>query len=203
MLPVRGVGAYDRLVPVSGPTKVDILSSGRKVKGGLNLWTVSVSFFKKELYKHLALAKPTDEQLAQGFTFPAGYVHLPDIVSDEWIKQLVAEQQVIVRSRRGFATRTEWRQLRPRNEALDARVYARAAVWLAGADRWSDQRWRNLEQQLGLDPPPLFNPPKTADQPSNQAAKSDMAVAQAPQAGNIAARPAPAARRRRVAYWNG
>jgi phage terminase large subunit GpA-like protein len=84
-------------------------------------------------------------------------VHLPEIVSDEWIKQLVAEQQVVIRSRRGFATRTEWRQLRPRNEALDCRTYARAAVWLAGADRWSDNRWHDLEQQLGLEAPP-FNP---------------------------------------------
>jgi phage terminase large subunit GpA-like protein len=157
VLPVRGIGAYDRLVPVSGPTKVEVMENGKRLRRGLNLWTVSASFFKQELYKHLGLAKPTDEQIAAGFTFPAGYVHLPDITSDEWIKQLVAEQQVIVRSRRGFATRTEWRQLRPRNEALDCRTYARAAVWLAGADRWSDARWHGLEQQLGLEAAP-FNP---------------------------------------------
>jgi phage terminase large subunit GpA-like protein len=157
VLPVRGIGAYDRLVPVSGPTKVEVLETGKRLRRGLNLWTVSVSFFKKEFYKHLGLVKPTTEQLAAGLTFPAGFVHLPDLVSDEWIKQLVAEQQVIIRSRRGFATRTEWRQLRPRNEALDCRIYARAAVWLAGADRWSDARWHGLEQQLGLDAPP-FNP---------------------------------------------
>jgi phage terminase large subunit GpA-like protein len=157
VLPVRGIGTYDRLVPVSGPTKIEVMENGKRLRRGLNLWTVSVSFFKKELYKHLGLAKPTNEQLAACFTFPAGYVHLSDLVSDEWIKQLVAEQQVIIRSRRGFATRTEWRQLRPRNEALDCRTYARAAVWLAGADRWSDVRWHGLEEQLGLQAPP-FNP---------------------------------------------
>lgn len=157
VLPVRGIGTYDRLVPVSGPTKVEVMENGKRLRRGLNLWTVSVSFFKKEFYKHLGLTKPTNEQLAAGFTFPAGYVHLPDIVSDEWIRQLVAKQQVIIRSRRGFATRTEWRQLRPRNEALDCRTYARAAVWLAGADRWSDARWHALEEQLGLKAPP-FNP---------------------------------------------
>ena len=42
---------------------------------------------------------------------------------------------------------------RPRNEALDCRVYARAAVWLAGADRWSNLKWRDLEIQLGLEEP--------------------------------------------------
>ena len=207
VLPVRGMGAYDRLVPVSGPTKVEVSATGQRLKRGLNLWTVSVSFFKKELYKHLALGKPTDEQLAQGFTFPAGYVHLPEIVSDEWIKQLVAEQQVIVRSRRGFAARTEWRQLRPRNEALDCRIYSRAAVWLAGVDRWSEARWRSLEEQLGLDPPPAPNPP----QPANETAK--MNVPLGPVAlnlgGDIRRRPARGLsqggppRRRRVAYWQG
>ncbi len=118
-------------------------------------------------------------------------MHLPEIVSDEWIKQLVAEQQVIVRSRRGFATRTESRQLRPRNEALDCRTYALAAVWLAGVDRWSDARWRTLEEQLGLDPP-ISNPPSPAIAPLGE-----------PLAGQIRARTTPSPRRRRIAYWQG
>jgi phage terminase large subunit GpA-like protein len=197
VLPVRGIGAYDRLVPVSGPTKIEVMANGQRFKRGLNLWTVSVSFFKKELYKHLGLSKPTDEQLAAGFTFPSGYIHLPDIVSDEWVRQLVAEQQVIIRSRRGFATRTEWRQLRPRNEALDCRVYARAAVWLAGADRWSETRWRSLEDQLGLEMAPEPNPPESPA--ANEEGKPDMMIA-----GDIRRRTVvkPAPRRRRVAYWS-
>jgi phage terminase large subunit GpA-like protein len=199
VLPVRGMGAYDRLVPVSGPTKVEVANTGKRLPRGLNLWTVSVSFFKKELYKHLGLSKPTDEQLAVGFTYPAGYVHLPETVSDEWIKQLVAEQQVIIRSRRGFATRTEWRQLRPRNEALDCRTYSRAAVWLAGVDRWSDNRWRQLEEQLGLDAPPSYNPVQSSAAPANEGAKSD----DVPVAGQLRVRRAASPRRRRIAYWQG
>ena len=39
-----------------------------------------------------------------------------------------------------------------RNEALDCRVYARAAAWIAGADRWSEEKWRDLEDQLGAAP---------------------------------------------------
>lgn len=153
VLAVKGMPAYDRLVPVGGPTRVEVMPNGERLKRGINLWTVSVSFFKKELYKQLNLVKPTDEQLREGLRFPAGYVHISNAASDEWMRQLVAEQQVIVRSRRGFAVRTEWRQLRARNEALDCRVYARAAVWLAGADRWSDAKWRDLETQLGLEEP--------------------------------------------------
>jgi phage terminase large subunit GpA-like protein len=197
VLPVRGIGTYDRLVPVSGPTKVEVLENGKRLRRGLNLWTVSVSFFKKEFYKHLGLPKPTDEQLAGGFTFPAGYVHLPEVVSDEWIKQLVAEQQVIIRSRRGFNARTEWRQLRPRNEALDCRTYARAAVWLAGADRWSDNRWHSLEEQLGLDAP-SFNPVPVPVQPREVVAEqlATASTVPAPIAGNIRRR----AGRRRVRW---
>ena len=38
-----------------------------------------------------------------------------------------------------------------RNEALDCRVYARAAAWILGADRWSDARWLELERQLAVE----------------------------------------------------
>jgi phage terminase large subunit GpA-like protein len=127
-------------------------------------------------------------------------------VSDEWVKQLVAEQQVIVRSRRGFSARTEWRQLRPRNEALDARVYARAAVWLAGVDRWSDNRWRALEEQLGLDAPPERKPVPVASQPVAAAPAPPLpAPSAAAMAGNLRAprSSSTGARRRRVSYWQG
>ena len=64
------------------------------------------------------------------------------------MKQLVAEQLVTVKTKRGF-TRLEWQKLRERNEALDCRVYARAAAWIAGADRWTEAMWRDLEGQIG------------------------------------------------------
>ena len=56
-----------------------------------------------------------------------------------------------VTTRRGFQ-KLEWQKLRERNEVLDCRVYARAAAWIAGADRWSGAKWRGLEDQLGLAP---------------------------------------------------
>ncbi|GIX11632.1 MAG: hypothetical protein KatS3mg116_3342 [Elioraea sp.] len=81
--------------------------------------------------------------------YPAGYVHLPRGMEAEWVKQLVAEQLVSVRTKRGFA-RLEWQKLRERNEVLDCRVYARAAAWIAGVDRWTEATWRDLEAQVGL-----------------------------------------------------
>ena len=40
--------------------------------------------------------------------------------------------------------------MRERNEALDCRVYARAAAWILGADRWDEATWRSLEAQAGV-----------------------------------------------------
>jgi phage terminase large subunit GpA-like protein len=77
-----------------------------------------------------------------------GYIHLSETADAEWMKQLVAEQLVTVKTRRGFQ-KLEWQKLRERNEALDCRVYARAATWIAGADRWSEAMWRDLENQVG------------------------------------------------------
>jgi phage terminase large subunit GpA-like protein len=146
--PVKGVEGFNRASPVSGPTWVDVTDGGRRLRRGARLWTVAVSTFKAETYRFLRLDRPTVEELAAGARFPPGSIHLPDWVESEWLKQFVAEQLVTVKTKRGF-TRLEWQKLRERNEALDARVYARAAAWIAGADRWSEARWADLEAQLG------------------------------------------------------
>ena len=108
---------------------------------------MAVATFKTETYRFLRLNRPTDEELDGGTGFPPGTVHLPAWVDSEWVKQLVAEQLVTVRTKRGFA-RLDWQKLRERNEALDCRVYARAAAWIAGADRWPEAKWRDLEHQV-------------------------------------------------------
>ena len=56
---------------------------------------------------------------------------------------------VTVRNKRGFGHQ-EWQKMRERNEALDCRVYARAAAWILGADRWDEATWRSLENQAGV-----------------------------------------------------
>jgi phage terminase large subunit GpA-like protein len=108
-----------------------------------------VAVFKSETYRLLRLDRPTDEDLETGTAFPDGYVHLPRGIDSEWLKQFCAEQLVTVRNRQGFS-KLEWQKLRERNEALDCRVYARAAAWIAGIDRWSERTWANLEGQAGM-----------------------------------------------------
>ena len=145
--PIKGVEGFNRAAPVIGPTHVDVTEGGKKLRRGARLWTIAVATFKSETYRYLRLSAPTDEEIAAGAKCPAGYVHLPNGTEAEWLKQLVGEQLVTVKTKRGF-NRLEWQKLRERNEALDCRVYARAAAWIAGADRWTEATWRNLEQQV-------------------------------------------------------
>ncbi len=145
--PIKGVEGFNRAAPVIGPTHVDVTEGGKKLRRGARLWTIAVSTFKSETYRFLRLSAPTDDDFTSGARFPSGYVHLPRGTEGEWVKQLVGEQLVTVKTKRGF-TRLEWQKLRERNEALDCRVYARAAAWIAGADRWTEAMWCNLEQQI-------------------------------------------------------
>lgn len=131
---VKGVDGWNRAQPVQGPTSVDARIGGKRLRRGLRLWTVSVSTWKADLYRRLWLTR------GDGAGYPAGWVHLPQGVDGEWVKQLVSEQLRTVKDRRGFA-RQEWAKLRDRNEALDCAVYARAALCLLGADRYGDRFW--------------------------------------------------------------
>jgi len=108
---------------------------------------VAAAVFKSELYRLLRLNPPTDDDLAEDGEWPAGYVHIPKGTPAEWFRQLTAEHLMVTKTRQGFQ-KLEWQQIRERNEALDCRVYARAAAWLMGIDRWDERRWEQLEEQL-------------------------------------------------------
>lgn len=147
ILPIKGVDKSGATSPVTGPTVVDVTESGRKTRGGLKIWLVDVSTFKSEIYQRLWLKYEGDK-------YPPGWVHLPRWLGAEPVKQLVAEQLVTVRDKRGF-TRQEWQKLRERNEALDCAVYARAALWLQGADKRGERFWDQLQAGFETAPPAL------------------------------------------------
>jgi phage terminase large subunit GpA-like protein len=148
--PIKGVESFNRSTPVSGPTFVDATIGGKRLRRGARLWTIAVSTFKAETYRFLRLERTSDEDRALGVCDAAGTMHLPSWADTEWLKQLVAEQMVTVRNKRGFGHQ-EWQKMRERNEALDCRVYARAAAWILGADRWDEATWRALENQAGVE----------------------------------------------------
>ena len=144
---IKGEEGFNKAAPVTGPTFVDVMQNGRRLKRGVRLWKIATATFKAETYRFIRQERPTDEELEEGAPLPAGWIHLPGWADAEWLRQFVSEQLVTIRNKRGFA-RLEWQKMRERNEALDCRVYARAAAWIIGADRWGDERWTELEAQL-------------------------------------------------------
>lgn len=161
VMALKGRDALAASQAIAGPTWVDMTIGGRKIKKGVRLWTVGTSMLKLELYGQLALEKPVD-----GEEYPEGYVYLPDGTTDEWIKQLVAEELRMIRMRNG-GFRREWHKTRDRNEALDNAIYARAVAIAVGVDRWSDARWRELIEPVSIAQPPPPRDPVAPDRSAN------------------------------------
>lgn len=142
VIAVKGKRGFDINAPVATPTFIALGSR----KKAVTLRSVMVDVFKAELYRLLALQRPTDEDLADGSGYPSGYVHVPDFVDAEWCKQLVAERRI-----RTKAGKYEWHKEHLRNEALDCRVYARALLWVMGVAAWKPSKWAALRERRGLD----------------------------------------------------
>ena len=128
-------GTDNSLVPLNAPTKVDVNIRGKKITNGVRLWKVGVSILKSELYGWLKKTRNEDGSI------PYGYMHFPEY-NTEYFKQLTAEQ-LVTKIVKGYPKR-EWQKTRDRNEALDCRIYARAASIALGIDRWSDQKWEQI-----------------------------------------------------------
>lgn len=132
-------GVDKALMPLGAPSRVEVNVGGRKLSRGLKLWPVGVSLLKSELFSWLKQSKPVLNEVKPG------YAHFPKY-DPEYFKQLTAEQ-LVTKTVKGYAKR-EWQKLRERNEALDCRVYARAASLALGMDRWSFKQWNQLQQKL-------------------------------------------------------
>jgi len=150
-------------LPVGQPSHVDVKVDGKRDPHGASVKTVKVSFFKGELYALLKLRAPTLEERAElHLGFPPGYCHFPTgpNYGDEHFKQLTAEQLVTRKNRRTGRMVLEYVPSRPRNEALDCRIYARAAAWDFGLDQAQEEHWAALEAQLIaiVRPPPPVAP---------------------------------------------
>jgi phage terminase large subunit GpA-like protein len=115
-------------------------------KRGLKVWSIGTPLGKSELYRWLKLDRPTDEALEAGETFPPGYCHFPQY-AEEFFKQLTAER-LITRIVKGYPKVSWEKEPGKRNEALDCRVYARAAAAIYGIDRFGEQQWKRLEEPV-------------------------------------------------------
>jgi phage terminase large subunit GpA-like protein len=128
--------------PVSHPSPIDVGPRGNRLRFGIKVWPVNTGMIKEELYRWLRLDRPTEES---GLACPPGYCHFPKY-GEEYFKQLTAEQ-LVTRVIKGYR-KPEWQKTRDRNEALDVRLYARAAAAVHGMDRFSEEIWKALETRL-------------------------------------------------------
>lgn len=142
VMAVKGQSNSSITAFVGAPNLIEIGPGGRMIKGGVRLWPVNTSIGKEELYRCLRLSAP---DLTVGEEWPAGYCHFP-AYSKEFFEELCAEQ-LITRTVAGRTT-THWEKRRDRNEALDARIYARAAAATLRMDAWPAKRWDDIEAAL-------------------------------------------------------
>lgn len=136
VIPVKGQ-AKQPLV-VSAPRAVNTTAAGKRV-GRVKLWNVGVNIVKSEIYGWLRLERGEDNSA------PAGYCHFPEYDS-HFFKMLTAEH-IQTRIVRGYQV-SEWVKKYERNEALDCRVYARAAASVVGIDRFRDEHYDMMVQGL-------------------------------------------------------
>ena len=112
---------------VPGEGKPFVGTPTRNNYGRIHLFPVGVHTAKGAVFSRLA-AKPGD----------VGYCHFPADRKQEYFDQLTAET-LVTRYHKGYK-RTEYVKTRSRNEALDNRVYASAALELINVDLVAQRR---------------------------------------------------------------
>lgn len=165
VVPVKGVD--DLQVLVAQPRQVDVKVKGKpRVRRGVMFWNVGVNLIKSELYGWLKCDPPMD-----GEETPHGFCHFPEY-GDEYFKQLCSERAVIRRDRKNRNI-IEWVKSRERNEALDVRIYNRAAASLVGIDRFKPRDWDKFRVQgLAKSIETKHNRDATPKKPSKEKSKT-------------------------------
>ena len=118
-LPTKGIAGMGRPLIEDARRRKQRLRVRRKQ--GQPIEPIGVDPAKSLIYARLKLQAPGP-----------GYLHFPadPDFDDEYFAQIAAEQ--LVKRIRGSRVFSEWKQIRPRNEALDCLILALAACRLAG-----------------------------------------------------------------------
>jgi len=160
VVPVKGRERIDTYV--GAPKAVDLVKAGKKI-GKVKVWGVGVSIIKSELYGFLKVK--IDRETGE---IPDGYCHFPRR-GQEYFRGLTAEEIVLTKNKRGYDA-VVWVKKYKRNEPLDCRVYARAAAYIVGMDRWNDDRWARetyLHEPEAKPEAPKSPPPRPTKKKSN------------------------------------
>ena len=145
-----------RIIAVKGESHVSNLigrasavepsPQGRTVKYGIRVWPVNTFIAKEELYRWLRLPVP---DFSRGEEWAPGFCHFP-MYGKEYFESLTSEH-LVTRTINGRRF-SRFEPTRERNEALDCRVYARAAALSLRVDGWAKSKWDDLEDQMTVSP---------------------------------------------------
>lgn len=133
VVPIKGRDQLAQLY--SAPQAVQVTRAGQKLNT-IKVFGVGVSVIKSELYGWLKQLPNQDK------TFPAGYCHFPEY-DQHYFRGITSEKLEVTTNRKGFSV-YQWKKVYKRNEALDCRVYARAAASIYGMDFFSDEHWNRI-----------------------------------------------------------
>ncbi len=161
----RGVkGSSDRsALPLSTPRRFEVKNSLGRLLFRVPIYFVGTYDLKLWL-SHALKCIESDKPLLGG-------LRLTSEVADEiYLEQMTAEVLIAREKRDGMIVK-EWQKIRPRNEALDLAVYARAAAFGAypnglGVDRFTPKGWTDIltDRHGGINiAPDLFAPAPMPD----------------------------------------
>ena len=141
--------------------KPGLAQEGTAKRHHIRLWNIATASTKDRIFARLKLPPSPDGSPK------AGFHHLPDWTTDEYLKQLTSEQKINVRDKRTRRMRKQYVSIYARNEALDLTVYAHGALFIL-QNSIDPVTFRNLDRlhQLVLeagrhgDPAGINNAPK-------------------------------------------
>jgi len=179
-------GQSTRNKPVVGrPTNQDITTRGKTIRGGVQLWPVGSDTAKQVIYGRFGI----DEG--------AGRMHYSAELPDEFYAQLTAEK-LVTRYHKGHP-RTEWvKPSHRRNEVLDCTVYALAAAYHLGINKFRERDWAALENLVQPVNGDLFAEPK-----EERERPGGVVVKKGAKADSVSARPMVPMRRPRAGGFVG
>ena len=146
-------GSSLRSRPVVGrPTNQDISMRGKTIKNGVQLWPVGTDTAKSVIYGRFGIESGE----------PAS-THFSQDLPEEFYEQITAEK-LITRYHKGHPIQEWVKPSHRRNEVLDCTVYALAAAYHLGMNKFSERDWARLEDIVQPITADLFdNVPKKAE----------------------------------------
>jgi len=133
----HGANRPNRPIISTAPSKVDIDWNGKRVEGGVLLWTIGADTAKDHLHNRYKL------------TSGAGAMHFNTALPLSWFEQLLAEAPMLKRKPGGGYRRVwEKRNAGDRNEALDMACGNLALYHYLGLHKWTPADWQRLRAKL-------------------------------------------------------